>query len=133
MAADAASAHLLIREALPASILSITGPGELEGMRQRLLALSGPARPLLDRHDVAAAARIFALVVLATFPVVIPFLLTDDLARALQASRAVALATLFVAGWALGRYAGHAHPVRTGMLMTVMGVALVAAVMALGG
>jgi hypothetical protein len=40
---------------------------------------------------------------------------------------------LFVAGWALGRYAGYAHPARTGLLAAVLGVAVILAVMALGG
>jgi hypothetical protein len=85
ISADAPSAHLLIQENLPSGILAITGTSELEGMRRRLVSLAGPVRPLLDWHDVGAAVRIFLFVVLATFPVVIPFLLTDNLARALHA------------------------------------------------
>lgn len=131
--ADAGDAHRLIREALPEGVALIAGPAELEGMRLKLLAMTGPQRPVFDRHDLGAAVRIFLLVVLATFPVVIPFFLTDSLARALQISRIVTLVLLFATGWALGRHAGYAHPVRTGLFAAVFGALLILAVMALGG
>jgi hypothetical protein len=131
--ADAGAALGLIRDALPEGVAAVTGPTELESMRQKLLAMSGPQRPVFDRHDFGAALRIFLLVVLATFPVVVPFLLTDDLAKALQLSRIVTLLMLFATGWALGRHAGYAHPVRTGLFAAAFGVALIATVMALGG
>ena len=133
MAADAAAAHRLIRDAMPASIAAIAGTQELEGMRQRLLALPGPVQRVLDRHDLGAAVRIFLLVVIATFPVVIPFLLTRDLAAALLASRVVTLAMLFLFGFVLGRYASYVHPVRSGVFAMAVGAALIAAVIVLGG
>ena len=40
---------------------------------------------------------------------------------------------LFLAGFSLGRYAGHARPLRSGLVMAVFGVALIGAVKALGG
>ena len=69
----------------------------------------------------------------ATFPIVVPFLVLDNVARAMQASRAVTVAMLFVAGFALGRYAGHARPALTGASMALLGIALIAAIIALGG
>jgi len=87
----------------------------------------------LTRQDYLAAIGIFLLVVLATFPVVVPFLLTQDAALAMKLSRGITLTMLFAAGFALGRYAGHPHPVRTGLLMLLLGAALIAAVIALGG
>ena len=130
---DAMSAHRFISQELPEHIIAITGPEELEGMRRRIVAMTDPGRASLGRDDYLAAFGIFLLVVLATFPVVIPFLLTSDAAFAMQASRVVTVAMLFVAGFALGRHAGHAHPARTGILMALFGVVLIAAVMALGG
>jgi len=132
-ATDPAEAHRLIQEALPPSFVVITGHEELEGMRRRLLALPLSFRPILDRHDVSAAVRIFFYVVIATFPVVVPFLVMNDLGRAMRTAQAVTLVMLFLVGLALGRYAGHAHPLRTGVCMAILGVALVAAVKALGG
>ena len=133
VAADTNSAHELIQHALPASFIEITGQNELEGMRRRLLARPMPAGPVLGRRDYLAAGVVFLLVVLATFPVVVPFMLTDDIALAMRASRGVTLLMLFVVGWALGRYAGYLRPALTGVFMVLLGGALIAAVKALGG
>jgi VIT1/CCC1 family predicted Fe2+/Mn2+ transporter len=132
IAADADTAHRLIMAALPEHVAAITGRPELEGMRRKLIDRP-PAPRGLGREDYLAAVGIFLLVVGATFPVVIPFLATSDLALAMQLSRAITLAMLFAAGLVLGRHAGHAHPVRTGLLMLLLGAALIAAVKALGG
>jgi VIT1/CCC1 family predicted Fe2+/Mn2+ transporter len=133
LGADNISAYRLIEQALPPHVMAITGPDELEGMRRRLLALPPPSSVKLVRDDYLAAAGIFLLVALATFPVVIPFMVTDDEAFAMNLSRLVTLAMLFLAGFALGRYAGHARPAVTGLLMTLLGASLIAAVKALGG
>jgi VIT1/CCC1 family predicted Fe2+/Mn2+ transporter len=131
--ADATSAHRLIEQALPEHVIAITGPEEIEGMRRRILALPDPGRTSLGRDDYLAAFGVFLLVVLATFPVVIPFLLTSDTSLAMQGSRVVTVGMLFIAGFALGRQAGHAHPVRTGALIALFGVVLIVVVKALGG
>jgi VIT1/CCC1 family predicted Fe2+/Mn2+ transporter len=133
IAADADTAHRLIMAALPEHVAAITGPAELEAMRRKLQDLPELGRAGLRRDDYLAAVAVFLLVVGATFPVVVPFLVTRDLALAMQLSRAITLAMLFAAGLALGRHAGHAHPVRTGLLMLLLGAALIAAVKALGG
>ena len=132
MGADADAARRLIAQALPEHVALLAGPDELEGMRRRLLTLPGPG-PLLGRDDYLAAVGIFLLVVVSTFPVVMPFLLTTDAALAMRLSRAIAVGMLFLAGFALGRYAGHAHPLRTGIVMAALGAVLVLVVMALGG
>ena len=130
--AEAGAAHRLIAQTLPEHVALITGAEELEGMRRRLLALPPPGR-LLRRDDYLAAVGIFLLVVVSTFPVVVPFLLTTDAALAMRVSRGIALAMLFLAGFLLGRYAGHARPLRTGIAMAALGAVLVLVVMALGG
>jgi VIT1/CCC1 family predicted Fe2+/Mn2+ transporter len=124
--------HRAIIATLPDHVAAIVGDTELEGMRQRLLALEVP-RGGLRGEDYLAAVGIFLLVVLATFPIVIPFLLIDDAGRAMEVSRLITVAMLFVAGIALGRYAGHARPALTGFFMALVGAALIAAIKALGG
>lgn len=132
LAADTESAHRLIEHALPPHVVAITGPDELEGMRRRLLAL--PEMPAgLQRGDFLAAIGVFVLVVVATFPVAVPFLLIGEAALAMRVSQLVAVAMLFFAGFALGRYAGHRRPPITGLAMALLGVALIASVKALGG
>lgn len=131
--ADAESARRLIARALPEHIAAIVGPDEIEGMRRRLAGAPLRTGRVLGSRDYLEAGGIFLLVVLATFPVAIPFMLLQDVAVAMWTSQAVTVVMLFVAGFALGRHAGHAKPPLTGLLMAVFGVALIAAVKALGG
>jgi VIT1/CCC1 family predicted Fe2+/Mn2+ transporter len=131
--ADAAAAQRLIADALPPHFAAIVGADELEGMRRRLAAVDPSDRPLLAFRDYLEAAGVFALVVLATFPVVAPFLLMSNVAAAVRMSQGVTLVMLFGAGLALGRHAGHPKPVRTGLVMAAFGAVLIAAVKALGG
>jgi hypothetical protein len=131
--ADAASARQLIARAMPEHLAAMVGANELEGMRQRLAALPPDERALLRPRDFLEAAAIFTMVVLATFPVVVPFMIVQETAKAFRFSQVITLVMLFFAGTALGRYAGHAKPVRLGVGMAVFGAVLIAIVKALGG
>jgi VIT1/CCC1 family predicted Fe2+/Mn2+ transporter len=75
---------------------------------------------------------VFALVVAATFPVVIPFAVIDDVRVALRISNVLAVVSLFLCGFLFGKHAGL-PPWLTGLVMVVVGVALVAIAIALGG
>jgi VIT1/CCC1 family predicted Fe2+/Mn2+ transporter len=127
------SAQQILRQALPDHVSAVLGPEELEGMRRRLVELPVRAGAMLGRDDYVAAFRVFLLVVFATFPVVLPFLMTDDAGLAMETSRILTLVMLFLAGFALGRHTWHPHPTVTGIGMALIGVALIAAVKALGG
>ncbi|CAG2147318.1 hypothetical protein LMG19282_03130 [Cupriavidus campinensis] len=132
-AGDRTAALGFIHDALPRKMRSLVTDTELEAMRVRLVgAPTLPARPRLNLADLLASLRIFCIVVLTTFPVALPFVLLGDVRQALLISRMLTLAMLFVAGWALGRFAGIGAWA-TGAGMTVLGVALTAAVIALGG
>ena len=132
-AADAAAGQRLVADALPPRIADTVEPAALEAMRRRLVELpSEPARSLLGARDFKGALGVFLLVVLATFPVVIPFLVFRETALALRVSNALSLAMLFIAGWALARYAGGS-PWRGGAAMAATGAVLIAAIIALGG
>lgn len=123
----------MIARALPAHFAAITGRDEIEGMRRRLLALQIEGHAVLRIRDFVEAVGIFVLVVIATFPVVLPFLLTTNVRLAMRMSRLITLCMLFLRGMQLGRYAGYAKPARTGFMMALLGAALIATVMALGG
>jgi VIT1/CCC1 family predicted Fe2+/Mn2+ transporter len=128
---DAGEAHRLIAGALPERLAAGAWPDALEALRQRLLAAPLP-RSGLRGDDYLGALEVFGLVVLATFPVVIPFLFFSETALALRASNGLAVATLFAGGYILGRYAGS-KPWLFGLAMAVIGAVLVAAIIALGG
>ena len=126
-------AHAIIADAMPGHLGSVINAEGLEEIRRRLAALpEPPARGRLGRDDYVGALGVFLLVVLATFPVVVPFMLFAETAVAMRVSNGVALATLFLAGYRLARYSGGS-PWRSGLAMAAIGAALVAAIMALGG
>ncbi len=132
-APDAATGHRLIEGALSKVAAGLVSTAEIEAMRGRIVALTDlPARPTLNRADLTAALAIFLIVVGATFPVVLPFALIDDVGMAKNVSRAVAVAMLFFGGLALGRHAGYGSW-KVGLLMAGLGSALVVAINALGG
>ena len=86
----------------------------------------------LGRDDFVGALGVFLIVVLSTFPVVVPFMLFSEVTLAMRVSNAIALVTLFACGFTLGRYAGGI-PWRSGFAMAAIGAVLVAATIALGG
>jgi hypothetical protein len=132
-AADPQDAHKGIAEALPGRLGEAIGAEGLEDMRRRIDSLPEvPARARLYRDDFAGALGVFLLVVLSTFPVVVPFMFVSETAVAIRASNAVALVMLFMGGYQLGHYAGGV-PWRTGLAMAAVGAVLVSIIMALGG
>lgn len=65
-----------------------------------------PIPTRLDLDDFKGALGTFLLVLLATFPLVIPFLLIDRTALVIRLSNGASLTMLFLAGWMLARYSG---------------------------
>jgi hypothetical protein len=132
-AADADTGVRLIEGALSRVAAGLVSSAEIEAMRQRILALPEvPARPRLKWSDAGGALGIFLLVVVATFPVVLPFAFIQDVGTATSVSRGISLVMLFFGGLALGRYAGYGSW-RVGLMMVGLGTALVIAINALGG
>jgi len=132
-AADAASGVSKLRGELGPAMRTLVDDVELEAIRKRLAAVPTlPDRPRFQARDFAGAAGVFAMVVLGTFPVALPFVLFADAKLALLVSRILTLAMLFAAGIALGRHAGYGGW-RSGLAMTIVGVLLTAAIIALGG
>lgn len=130
--ADSHQGQDLIADALPPRIAEAAGTDALEMLRVRLLANAAPIRARLDLEDIKGALGTFLLVVLATFPLVVPFLLTDHTGTAIRLSNLVALGMLFISGWVLAHYSGGTPWVGGGAL-AVVGTALLFAIIALGG
>ena len=130
---DPQMAHAGIAEALPGRLGEEIGADCLEDVRRHLIALSEPpTRVRLGVEDYLGALGVFLLVVLSTFPVVIPFMFVSKTALAMRVSNAVALVMLFIGGYQLGRYAGGIAW-RTGLAMAAVGGVLVSIIVALGG
>jgi VIT1/CCC1 family predicted Fe2+/Mn2+ transporter len=132
-AADPQDARRLIVNALPPLFASILEPAELASMHQRLRQLpEPPRRARLHKADWLGALGVFLLVFLSTLPVAIPFVVFTEAGPALRISNAIAIAMLFITGIAYGRITGR-HPWAIGILMVMLGCALVALAIALGG
>lgn len=132
-AADPQTAQRLVAGALPTVIASVLEPAELESMQRRLKQLpEPPERARLRKDDWLGALGVFLLVFFATLPVAIPFVFMTSAVPALRVSNLVAIVMLYLLGHAFGRTAGH-RPWVMGVSMVVLGVALVAMTMALGG
>jgi len=132
-AAVPAEAHRIIAEALPPLVAATLGPAEYETVRQKLLLLPAPpSRPWLSKADWLGGLAVFFWVFVTTFPVAIPFIFMSDVGLAMRVSNGIAVGLLVVAGYAFGRITNY-HPWLTGLAMVVLGGALVAATIALGG
>jgi len=131
--AEAEAGRDIIKDAMPPGLASLATTAEIEAIRTRLVALpSLPERPALERDDLLGGFGIFLMCVIATFPAVLPFVFFADVGTAKLISRVVSLAMLFLGGLILGRYAGYGSW-KAGLIVTILGVLLVAAIMALGG
>jgi VIT1/CCC1 family predicted Fe2+/Mn2+ transporter len=132
-AKEPAAARAAVAEALPPAIARGVGEGELEAMRAALVR-SGlrPGTRGVTRRDLRGALGIFLLVTLSTFPVVIPFLVTQDAVRGLRWSNAVAVTMLCFVGAAFGKAAGL-RPWLCALAMVLLGCLLVGLTIALGG
>ena len=126
-------AHCVIADALPPVLAAVTTSTELEEFRRRLQQLpEPPQRPQLTKDEWLAGVGVFLLVVVATLPVVLPFLLVRDPKRALRISNGIAILLLFLTGYLYGYHTGY-RPLRSGLIMVVFGAAMVAMTIALGG
>jgi VIT family len=132
-AADPEKAHRIIANELPPLLGSVFKPAQLELIRERITQVSASNfRPTLTGRDWLGALGIFILVVLSTFPVVIPFIVVEDTRIALRTSNALAVLLLFLCGFLFARHTGL-WPFTTAVIMVVVGVALVGVAIALGG
>lgn len=130
--ANAATAHELIADTLPWPLDELADASVLENIRQRLLFSAAREHRVIGSDDLLGALGVFILVVLATLPVVIPFLLFKPTMTALRVSNLVALIMLFASGWMLARHAGLSAWLG-GFVMALIGCAMVGVIVALGG
>jgi hypothetical protein len=105
----------------------------LEAIRRDIAGRVDPAeRVRVQGEDLWGALAVFLITSTATAPVALPFLLHADAHVALRISNGVALGMLFLGGVGLGRYA-ETGPIRTGLVALLLGVVMVAVILALGG
>jgi hypothetical protein len=126
-------AYRVIADALPPLLVPVTTPAEFEVIRQKLQkSPEPPGRPRLTKEEWLGGLGVFLLVVAATLPVVLPFVFLHDPSRALRTSNGIAVLLLFLTGYVYGYHTGH-RPLTSGLIMTVIGGAMVGLTIALGG
>jgi hypothetical protein len=124
-----------VRDELDDRLGSLTTDEEraqIAGWTLRSLRQHDHQAPGMHREDVLGGAAIGLLIVLATLPVVVPFLLVADPHLAVRLSNLVALTELFLLGLWWGRVVGHSS-IRIATGLTLIGVVLVLIAVVLGG
>ena len=130
---DTEKAGQVLKDEIQPAIAGLMNQQELSNLSERIKNLPIPSKKnLITGADLWAGVQIFLLVFLCTFPVALPFGIFENLQVAMRVSNGVALLLLFIGGFLLARYAGF-RPGIMAMLYTLIGVALVALTMALGG
>ena len=132
-AAGLEEAHRVIADALPPMVAAALDPADYEPLRRKLVELPPPrSHAYLGKREWLGALGVFLWVFVITLPVAIPFTFLDNLRQAMRVSNAIAIALLFLCGYAFGRVVDY-RPWLTGIAMVVLGVVLVGLTIALGG
>jgi VIT family len=116
-------------------LVDVTSEADRQSLYRRIAenVRSKPPRPNpVTKEDWLGAFTSFWLVVLASLPAAIPFLIFDNARFALRVSNAILLALLFVCGYLWARYT-LSRPWLAGFAFLAGGIALVAVAIALGG
>ena len=132
-APDNQTAHRVIADAPPPLLAAIFQPAQLELIREGFRRVpDSELRPRLTGRDWLGALTVCILVILSTFPVVVPFIIFENAQLALRISNAIAVALLFFCGFIFARHAGL-RPWAMGLTMVAIGASLVGIAIALGG
>jgi VIT1/CCC1 family predicted Fe2+/Mn2+ transporter len=126
------TAQHLLASVLPSGLSAMLGTTELETMRRRLTAIPDSPPVGLRYDDYMGAVGVFLLVFLSTLPVIVPFLVMNEVGPALRVSQGIGAVMLFLIGWSLGVHAGR-PAWRTGVVMVAIGAALSGITFMLGG
>jgi VIT1/CCC1 family predicted Fe2+/Mn2+ transporter len=116
-------------------LLELTTPeerGQIHGWVLAVLRRERPEQLRVRREDLLGGVAVALIILLATFPVVVPYLVVSDPNVAVRISNLIALAELFVLGAQWGRTVGG-RPLRIAGALTLLGMLLVLVTIALGG
>ena len=134
-APDEATAIAAIRDELEPGLMILAKPEDLDRLYRSvhvLLARAEPVPMTVGREDWMAGIAVFVLVTATAVPAALPFLIFDDLQLALRVSNALLVLLLFLVGHRWAKYI-DLNPWRAGLLLTLIGMALVALAIVLGG
>ena len=130
---DAALAKIAAE--LDGPLWELTTPQERVQMHRWVLAVlrrEKPAPARVRAEDLLGGVAVALMIVTATFPIVVPYLVVSDPNLAVRISHTIGLTLLFLVGVWWGRVVGGS-PLRIGTGVTLIGMALVLVTIALGG
>ena len=110
-------------------------PEEREQVHRRVLELlrrGEPEQSSVRREDLLGGVAVGLIILFATLPIVVPFLVVASPNLAVRISHLIALTELFLLGAWWGRMVGG-NPLRIAAGLTLVGVALVLITIVLGG
>jgi VIT1/CCC1 family predicted Fe2+/Mn2+ transporter len=116
-------------------LLSLTTEEERGQIHRWVLEIvrrGDPAPARVKREDLLGGAAVALAILLATLPVLVPFLVVGDPNVAVRLSNAIAVTELFLLGAWWGKVVG-VDPLRNASGLTLVGVLLVLVTIALGG
>ncbi len=134
-APDEAAALRRIGGELDGPLLELTTAEERGQLHRWILTILQREQPEtlgLRRDDLLGGLAVALVIVLATFPIVVPYLVVSDPNLAVRLSHLIALSLLFLLGAWWGRVVGG-RSIRIAAGLTLVGVALVLITIALGG
>jgi len=134
-AADDETALGRIGGELDGPLIELTTPEERAQLHRWILTIlrrEQPDLPRLRRADVLGGVAVTLVIVLATFPIVVPYLVVANPNVAVRVSHLIALTLLFLLGAWWGRVVGG-RPLRIASGLTLLGTTLVLITIALGG
>lgn len=124
-----------IADEIDGPLIDLTTPQEREQLHRAVLEVVRRSRPeaaKVTREDLLGGLAVGIVIVLATFPIVVPFLVFENPGVAVRVSNLVALAQLFLLGAWWGRMVG-AGSLRIAGGLTLVGIVLVLVTILLGG
>ena len=123
-----------VKAAIPPLLADMISVKQIDDIHLQMQQMPDiPRYSYLTRKEFVNAGIIFLLVFISTFPVIIPFFfLFKQPLMAIRLSNGIAILLLFISGITLGKHTGF-HKWLTGLVFTLIGVALVLMTIALGG
>jgi VIT1/CCC1 family predicted Fe2+/Mn2+ transporter len=130
-----AAALVAIRRELDPYLQSVTRVEDREQLYRSISVVL--AHGTLDpagarREDLLGALAVFCLVIAATVPAVLPFLVISDPWHAMRVSNVLLVGLLFITGYHWAQYVEF-NPWRAGLGLMSLGLALVAVAIVFGG
>lgn len=134
-AKDNSSAMKIIADRLDDSLMDLTTVEERNSIYQNIVKIAKQTQPhtnRLTKGDVMGALASGWLVIVTTFPAVIPFFFIQQGHLALRISNLLLIAMLFLSGCLWGKYT-HMNKWFTGSIFMAFGLVLVGMAILLGG